>query len=349
MSEPTVETKKLPVEAKELEKAVLDAIAQKIKVYPRRSLWASQLGHPCLRYNEYALTRFNDQQKHDAHLQQIFDEGNIHEQAVLQTLRDSGFQVRQSQRPLDEAVKKDGKRYKYNISGRLDTELSHPLMNGVFVPAEIKSASPYVWDSIETIEDIKKHKHYYIRGYLGQLNLYLYVMGREIGLFIFKNKVTGQLRFIWCTLDLALVEELLKNAEIINEVVERIETDPPNAESYLSPRIPYDEKICSRCAFNLICLPDTQFGGVEIDVDEATEALLRKREALKPAKQEFDEADEQAKAIFKRRGIGKYLVAASFNVDVKQVEKKEYTVAASTYVQVSIKALKGAEKKEETK
>lgn len=330
----------IPVEPAELEKAVLDSVAKKIKVYPRRSIWASQLGHPCLRYNQYALTRWQDQQTHDAGLQMVFDEGNLHEQAVLNTLREAGFRVRQSQRPLDEPVKRDGKRMKYNISGRLDTEINHPLMGELWVPAEIKSMASHIWESIDTLDDLRNHKQHYIRGYIGQLNLYLLVMGKDLGLFIFKNKQSGALKFIWCPLDYQLGETLLHNAEDINQAVERIEADPANAESYLSPRIHFDEKICGRCAFNHICLPDAQFGGVELEVDEEIEAQLRKREELKPLVKEFEEIDEAIKGVFKKRADGLYLVAASFNVKVKEVEESQRSYTIPKHKEVRITAVK---------
>ena len=331
-----------PVEVQQLQQAVLDAAKSRITNYQRRSIWASQLGHPCLRYNEYAITRWKDRQPHDAHLQLIFEEGRIHEDTLDEALKAAGFLFRQSQQPLDEVVARDGKRMKYNISGRLDREVSHKtLFPGIWVPAEFKTMADYIWQSIDTLDDMKNHRSWYIRMYPSQLNFYDYAKSRELGLFILKNKTSGAYKFIWCPLDLELAERDLHNAEDINLAVERIEADPANAENYLSPRISYDEKICGRCPFNHICLPDQQFGGVEIELDEAVETQLRKREDLKPAVAEFKELDDTLKDIFKKRKEGLYLVAGSFNVKVSTIPSREqaaYTV--KEYKKVDIKALK---------
>lgn len=337
-----------PVETKQLEQAILDAVAKRIRVYPRRSIWASQLTHPCLRQNEYALTRWQDQQTHDVHLQQIFDEGNIHEAAVEQTLKDAGFLIRQTQQPLDEAVMKDGRRMKYNISGRLDKDLSHPVyLTDIWVPTEFKTMADHIWQSIETIEDMKNHRHWYIRLYPGQLNTYLLIKAKELGLFLLKNKTTGALKFIWNPIDYQLGELALTNAELINEAVERIEADPQNADQYLTPRIPFDEKICGKCAFAHICLPDAQFGGVELDVSEETEIMLRKRQELKVVADQYKELDEEVKGLFKKKKPGLYLVGGSFNVKVEEKHRDGFTVAPSDFVQVSIKALKTKDEKAE--
>jgi CRISPR/Cas system-associated exonuclease Cas4 (RecB family) len=336
-------------EAKQLEALIDEAIQKKIRVYPRNSLWASQLDHPCVRENEYGLTRWQDQKLTPGWLQEIFEEGRIHEDAIIEKLKDAGFKIRQSQRPLFEKVRVNGTEYKYGISGRLDFEITHEALGGIWYPVEAKSMEPFAWDSINSVEDMKNHKRYYLRMYIGQIQMYLYASSREHGLMVLKNKVSGRLKFIWITLDLDVVERMLKKAEQINEAVAKAQADPQKAEELLSPRIEYDEQICGRCAFAHICLPDQQFGDQEIDLDSETEAKLRRREELKTAKDEFEDLDEEVKAGFKKRGKGKYLVAASFNVDVSEVsttkydvpkELKEQYASSSSYLKVSIKALK---------
>ena len=337
------------VDPRLLEVAVEKSIENKIKIYPRHSIWASQLDHPCLRQNEYALTRWQDAIKISGRLQEIFDEGHIHEEAVLEKLKTAGFKVRQSQRPLFEKVKHNGKEYRYGISGRLDTELTHDLLGGVWYPAEIKSMEPFAWESINTVGDLLKHKRYYLRMYPGQVMLYLYASGVERGLMILKNKVSGRLKFIWINLNLDYVEGMLKKAEEINEVVAKIEASPDKADDLLTERISFDEKICGSCAFAHICLPDRQFGGEEIVLDEATELSLERREVLKSYADEFKELDESLKEKFKARGAGKYLVGSSFDVAVTSVqttldgtpkEIKEQYKKPSSYLKVSIKCVK---------
>jgi hypothetical protein len=157
---------------------------------------------------------------------------------------------------------------------------------------------------------------------------------------ILENKVTNMLKFIPVPLDYHIGEKILSNAETINMVVDAIDKDPEHAEDLLSPRIEFAEKICSRCPYNHICLPNASFGGVEIDLDPETEAKLIKREELKKVKAEYKEIDEEIKSAFKARGIGKYMIGAGFNVSVEARHKDAFSVKASDYVQVNIEAVK---------
>jgi CRISPR/Cas system-associated exonuclease Cas4 (RecB family) len=329
----------IPVEPKVLQDIITESIRKRIKLYPHNSIWASQVDHPCIRYNEYGLTRWQDQMLISPDLQEIFDEGNIHEPAIEEKLRNAGFKIRQSQRPLFETVEKLGKRFRYAISGRLDLEITHDALNNLWYPAEMKTMEPFAWESINTVDDMKNHKRPYLRMYPSQLMIYLYMMNVERGLMILKNKVNGKLKFIWVEIDLEIVERMLQKAEKINADVEQIEKNSADAEQILHQRIDYDEKICGKCPFAHICLPDSFSTGVEIDLDEETEIKLRRREELKSIVSEFDKLDEELKESFKARGIGKYLVGGSFNVDVTECLRKGYVVKDTKVTTVKIKKL----------
>lgn len=352
---PDTLTEKFPVDPKELADAVTKSVEQRIKIYPRNSLWVSQLGHPCQRQQEYAITRWQDQIKISADKQQIFDEGNIHEPAIMEKLQKAGFKTRQSQRPLFEKVKVEGKELRYGISGRLDFEITHDeLLNGEWYPVEAKSMSPFVWDTINDARDLLDAKQHYVRSYLGQVNLYLYAMGKEQALMVLKNKLNGRLKFVWIRLDLELVEKLLKRAESINERVAMMQEDSQRAEEYMSSRIEYNAQICGDCPFHHICLPDASFGGESIEVDPQTIEALERREILVLYEKEFKNIDEELKEKFKSKGVGKYLVGEKFDVVVAQRERTVYNVPdeikkpyaeKNPYLQVTIKAIDKERKK----
>lgn len=339
----------IPAPPEALTAKITEAMERDIKIYPRTSLWVSQLDHPCIRNLEYGILRWKDQMKHSADLQEIFNEGHVHEAAVLEKLSKAGFKARQTQRPIFEKVKRGGVEMRYGISGRLDLEINHPdVLGDAWYPAEIKSMEPFGWESINSVQDFFESKRYYLRMYPGQLQLYLYCMGKEIGLMILKNKVSGKLKFIWIPMDLEVVERMLNNAEEVNRVVAEVEggADP---DASLTPRIEYHDKICGGCVFRHICLPGVEHGGQTIELSPEIEADLERREILKSYVDEYEDLDEKMKKEFKARGDGKYLVGSTFDVTVKTSETTRYNVPdavkkpyaePSTMTRVTIKKLK---------
>lgn len=322
-------TTTIPAPPEVLTGKITEAMERDIKIYPRNSLWVSQLDHPCRRNLEYGILRWQDALKHSTDLQEIFNEGHVHEAATLAKLQKAGFRTRQTQRPIFEKVMQGRKEMRYGISGRLDLEINHPdVLGEAWYPAEIKSMEPFSWESIEDVQSFLTSKRWYLRMYPGQLMMYLYGMSRDTGLMILKNKVNGKLKFIWITLDLAIVERMLQNAEEVNRVVAEVQAGA-EPEATLTPRIEYSDKVCGGCSFRHICLPDIQYGGQTIDLSPEVEADLERREILKSFVDEYDDLDEKVKKQFKGRGDGKYLVGAAFNVTVKTSETTRYNVPVS--------------------
>lgn len=342
---------------RELAALVEKSVEDKIKMYPRNSIWASQLDHPCLRYNEYGLTRWKDQAPVNRWLQEIFEEGKDQEEIVKKALIEAGYLLRQSQRPLVETVKNNGSESRYKISGRLDVEITHPyLLRNIWYPAEIKSVDSFMFDSINEekgAEQFLESKRWYVRQYPGQIIFYLYASGKELGLMIFKNKLARRMKFVWAKLDYDIAERMLQKAEEINRVVAKVEKNPDKAEDLLSPRLEGNEQVCSKCSFAHICLPSMQFGGTEIELDPEIETKLREWIRLKEEKEKFEELDEEVKEPFKKRGPGLYLVGGSFNVKVSTFSRAVYNLPAelkeqyreqATSTRVDIKQLDGRAK-----
>jgi len=202
---------------------VLEAKARKIKQWPVNSNRASELGHECLKYLVLNRTRWEEKTLHNAKLQMIFDMGKMVEESVMQDLREAGFVIVEQQRPFSWA--------KYQITGSIDCKIA---IDGKTYPTEIKSAAPFSFNSINSIEDMKRHKWHYMRKYPAQLTLYLLMDGKDRGLFIFKNKSTGELKEIFLDLDYDFAESLIKKAEAINKHV---------AEGTLPEPMEYSEEI----------------------------------------------------------------------------------------------------------
>jgi hypothetical protein len=287
--------------------AALDArTARRIKSYPHPQNRASEAGHPCVRF--LVLSRIATKQKalHDVGLQRIFDEGNVHEAAVMRELEDAGIKVIEQQRSYEWR--------KFQLSGRIDAKIA---VNGSFVPLEIKSCSPNIFPAIREMapNQMVNSKYPWVRKYPAQLLTYMLMEGSETGIMLFKNKTSGekcQKLFILDSEMMAYAETILKKLELVNEWVAK--NDAPPAERIAD---------CEGCGFaKTSCFVGQDYGpGFELMMDAAeVEAKLERRESLAPAAKEYDEIDEELKAQFR----GKSAIVGAFKIESKPYEKTKY-------------------------
>lgn len=292
--------------------------------WPVRSNRASQLGHPCEKFLVYQRTAWEKAEIPSPEKLVIFQEGNVHEEAVLSDLRKAGLRIIQQQRGFE---------YKeHEITGSIDGKL---ILDGKAIPLEIKSCLPFVFDSINSVEDIKNHKNYYIRAYLAQMNLYLLLDGSETGILLFKNKNSGALKQITVNLDLDIAESLIQKADRINQHVKN---------GTLPERIEYEEDICGDCSFFLMCLPQEALkSSAELVDDPDFEEMLNRRKKLEPYKKEYEELDKAIKNKIKKavEGDGKLVIGTDWLITVKTQERKGYFVPDTVFQKVDIKFLGG--------
>lgn len=295
---------------------------KRIKDYPSQSNRASVAGHKCKRY--LVLCRLKPELKalHDIGLQRIFDEGNLHEAAVLREIEDAGFKLVEQQRPFSWP--------KFQLTGRIDAKIS---ANGNLIPLEIKSCSPNVFATLKGMnpEDLIKSKYDWIRRYPAQILCYCIMDGSEEGIIVFKNKSTGeklQMNFRLEGDNLAYVESILKKLEEVNDWVARGEIPPLDKEECEGPE---------RCGFaKTICFPGKDYGpGYEFFSDEEIEAKLIRREEIWPTKKEADNLDKELKAMFK----GRNAIVGDFKIESIEVERKGYAVEAGTYWKTTIEKI----------
>lgn len=276
-----------------------DAKQRKIKQYPVNSNRASDLGHPCVRYHVLNRTRWQERSLHTTDLQLIFDLGSEIEQITLKDLAEAGVVVFEQQRAFEWK--------EYQITGHVDGFI---LLNnsGPACPLEIKSMSPFVWQAVNTVDDMKRGKYPYLRKYPTQLNLYMLMKGIEKGVFLLKNKVSGAYKEIWMDLDYQLGEETLQRAESINKhVTDGTLPNPIN-----------DPVWCDNCPFAHICLPDQIGKEVEIDTTELS-ALLDRLDTLKLFAREYDETNDEVKTMVRGR---EKILAGDWFVTGKWIERK---------------------------
>lgn len=285
---------------------ILEAKKLNIKQFPVHSNRASELGHPCERYHVYNRTRWEEKALPDINLQLIFDLGREIEEITTKDLREAGFEVIEQQRPF---VWRE-----FTITGMIDGKI---LLNGEAVPFEVKSCSPYVFNQINNIQDLKNGKYPYLRKYPAQLCLYLLMDNKPRGVFLFKNKQTGAYKEIWMDIDWDLGDVLLKRAEAVNKhVAAGTLPEPINEDMW-----------CDDCGFAHICLPEKIGKEVEIDTSELAD-ILDRMEVLKEAKKEYEELDEQVKKMVEGREkilAGNWLITGAYQT------RKGYTIPEKTY------------------
>lgn len=285
-----------------------EAKARKIKNYPCHVNRASQIGHPCTRYLVFCRISWEDKRLHDVGLQRVFDLGNLYEQAVLNDFREAGLYIEEQQTSFADR--------RYQLTGHIDGKL--PL-NDRRYPVEIKSMNPFAWEKINTWKDLLHHRLHYIRGYVAQMQVYLFLNNEEMGLMFLVNKVSGQIKQMEIPLDYELCEAILQKCEAVNAHVQS-ETLPEPIE--------WEDAICGRCSFLHLCYPDRDFGeGYEILADDELEAMLDKRAELAPAYKEYGELDKAIKDAVK----GKQLIVGHWEIAGKWVKRGGYTVPDSEY------------------
>lgn len=253
--------------------------------------WVTTLAHPCEAYAVYMRTVPPDQRRSiDARLATLFSEGNDQARMVKRDLIDAGFECSGEEGQVAWA--------KYQITGRRDLKIWKQGLPGR-MPAEVKSCSPFTYDSINSVEDLKNHKWDFIQKWWKQVALYLVLDSQEEYWLLLKNKSTGQIKIIPITLgadELAAAEVMLKKAEKTNALIQIGEL--PTQAMKLS-----DPDVCNECEFFTVCLPEVNFGAAAhiltdeeaADMAEKTGRLLE----LKPLAKEYEALDEEVKGNVK--------------------------------------------------
>lgn len=270
-------------------------LASKIKRYPSNNFRASNIGE-CDRSMVYDILDWDKKTMHDEGLQAIFDRGNDEERLVVRDLTELGFKFIHQQTPIEIKNREGDVICRGAIDGKMIYEKEA-------IPSEIKSTNMNTFNTIRSIDDLRKKPLH--RRYLRQLQLYLYGNNAESGLFIFSN-LQGSYKLIPVMLDLGECEKILQRLERNWEFVKKKE---------YPDRIDYNEQICGRCPFKHLCLPEVKHDGAQFIDNAELEAALERREELKPIVEEYDAIDEQVKSTF--REIPQAFVGKSWQIDGK--------------------------------
>lgn len=306
---------------------IRNAIQKEIRVNQPVSNWASRIGHPCKRFLVYSRLDWDKLPPITPERKMLFDLGHVIEKNVAKVyMEKAGFDIVEMDRPIQS--ERSGLLRRVKLHGKLDF-IARDQSNGFEFPVEVKSASPYSFDDISTVEDFFKSRHVWMRQYPAQLMVYLLGKDYEFGLMLLINKLTAEPKGVWIHQDYTYAEELIKKAEEVNRAVE--------AGEY-PERIPYSEDVCGKCDFAMHCLKDVMRTEAEILTDPDLIEELERRETLKESKSEFEKLDKIVKK--KLDGIAKG-VAGDFMITGKQQHRDGYAVNAVDYWTTAIKKLGG--------
>jgi hypothetical protein len=270
-----------------------------------------------MRYLVLGRTSWDQMVPHDEVKQSIFDEGNLHEKAVLRELDEAGIDVIEQQVALDWPD--------YDITGHIDGMIKSPE-DGLLVPLEIKSMSPHAYHRLAHCEDLMyelMHGPWYWKNYPTQLLLYCLMKDKPYGVWIFKDKLTGQKvdRVLELEPNLDYAEGILKKAEEIN-IHLSMGTVPEPIEELT---------ICEDCGFYGYCHPDnipdgqlTMLTELEYYLDLAAELKVK----MRPMERELKMVDAEIKARLKDHNA--MVMAGKWRLTPKVIQVKarsgyEYT------------------------
>lgn len=303
--------------AENINQSLTDKLQEKCKIYPQTNLRCSSIGHPCSRYVYLCITNFEDRTPPDTGLQAIFGLGNTLETHTIEKIKEAGYEV-------ITPTSRSFRIMPQNITGREDLRIKDPE-TGELIPVEIKSISPFEFDKLNCFEDFVNSKKPFIQAYAWQIQLYMYQFSKPYGFFALINKLTGIIKFIRVELDYDFTEKILQKAEYINKCLD--DRTPPEA----CENIGY----CENCDLQHIC-GQVKRTPADIEVDGELDELIRRKEALKVAKSEYEQIDKEIKA---RVGEREKIITADYLIERKAIQKQGYTVEPRTEYRVSIKRL----------
>lgn len=302
----------------------LEAKANKIKQYPQNVLRASSIGKPCDRFHYHSIKDWKERSLHEPILQSIFDEGNLHEDDVIRQLKEVGFTIIEQQRSFQYEKPK--------ITGHIDGILR---WDGHDFPFDVKSISSFDFPKINSAEDLLYSKKAHQREYMAQIQMYLLMSGNEVGCFILKNKQTGEIKPIWCQLDVAFCEPILKRAERVYHALDK-DTLPERTK---------ESDLCHQCAFKHVCLPDLTYDSnlKQINSQELA-ATFERMDQLKPIVSEYKNLEEEVDEVKKQVGVGEF-VCGDFLLRIKEFKKKNkvaltWTEEETTFLKKEIVKIK---------
>ena len=294
--------------------------------------------HTCARNLCYRLTHGDQRPEFDEYVQAKLEAGNEQERIVKGELLAMGYELIKAQERLEVPYQGPVEKLRGQVIavGKIDGALR---FGGVEIPTEIKACHPNVWTRLNSVDDLLKYEH--AERYVRQLLLYVYAKNLEYGMFILVDFL-GHWKFIPIMLGnyLEVAELALRTMEIAWAAT---------AEKKEPDRISYHHKICGRCDFASICLPDVKVDGTAQVIDDPEiEATITRHEELKKISKEYDDLHDSLVAQFQNfpvSTVGRWIIEAKkrkrTSYDAKQLsdEDRAKIKVETEFVVINIKDL----------
>jgi hypothetical protein len=296
----------------------------RVSVHPWTTTRLSGIGDVCERRIFYRRTEGHREKPYDIGLQAIFDLGNHLEPYAVRKLEDMGFTVRQRGR--------DWADLDLDMTGHVDLLLAHEKWP-FDVVTEVKGLNEFTAGTIETLDDIRNNASPWVRKYFSQLQGYLYIEQKPMGLFALLGKSSGNFTFVDCPRDEAFIEEhIVKKARRIKAAVAARE---PLARTLIANE-------CVRCGFKHLCCPDVTYGEQPVVIENPPQDLLEAletREELEQSKKLWERADKLVKSMLPD---APNVIVGGYQIDGKKAHRGAYSVAATEYWTRKVKRIGGA-------
>lgn len=331
------------------------------------SIWASEVGHDCMRYLVYQQCDWDKAKPTEDRLLLVFNEGNLQEDQLLLELQKAGVKIRDLQISIKVA--------EANISGKLDcvAEVESNLGELACIPVEIKSMSDIVFNSVNTVEDFKKYA--WTRKYYAQMMIYLKndLWFYPYGYFLAKNKSTGAIKLIkdfdgsntikfnedyWNALikrakgvnkavfinkqlqiKIAELESKRKDADETQYKIIDSEIEKLQAQYCYPERIKYDLKVCRVCKYEHICIADLSEAIGNIVENESVLESIEDYVKAKKNQGQFKEAEKAYKtALENLKGVFP-LKDSLYMTDKYIVQTKVRKLKGSEYLAFDVKTI----------
>jgi hypothetical protein len=311
------------MDIKEIERKINETYEQSYQVSRSASNRASNIGHPCLRFLYFERVCPEKKSLPSVEQIKIFSLGDVYETIARSEIEKAGYKILHYQFPL---VNQE-----YQITGTIDFKI---LLDGKAFVCEIKSLSPFNWQAINQVEDIKNSDIVYIRNYYYQMQTYLWLTDNDRGILILKNKSNNQNKILLIQKDEQVIEEVKEKAKKINEYVSKNETPP----------LCNDIDVCYQCPYFLQCKPDiiSQFKlRIERGFITKIKEWMQAKKVYDEKKERFERLDKELKERVKMTYQPNEIVCVGeqFIITQKEIIRKAYTVPESKFIKVDIKPL----------
>ena len=296
--------------------------------FKARSIYASDIAHPCMAYQIYKFTHGDKIDPTPPEKVLMFAQGNQIEDVAQRHLTMGGWKIITKEERFEWD---NGGRLKTPMAGRIDFRIGRgDDHRDRGFPIDIKGLAPYTVEKLvpeEGIDQFINAREMWLRKYPGQILLYCFMGNWPVGALHIYNKANyGNQKTIWFRLDdhLEYVETLLKRAEEINACLEAGEPGEPLQE--------WDDIWCKWCPYVQFCLPNRDFGpGAEFIEDDHLAKDIARLLELEATGKEYKKLDDSLKTLFKpsdgtskslHRGEGTQFVNMKYAVVSRAIAKK---------------------------